>query len=329
MTSFRHLTEEDDDDDSVISTSVLDFNDDIEIDLNHSKAKNHILLSSQSFPLSFLSTVPSSCDACDLLDIAVSYEKQNDQSAAFPYWYRLYELNNSHALFRIGNRYYWGWNVPENRDRARECWLQSAQKGHQGAIAMCHYHGIDPLFSKDLEKSFQICLSITSNKSNLLMDPLLANHENDNDNDSYNIDIADEDDDDDYDIDITVLLALMYLNGYGTNKDVEKAMSLYSKSAYIHKHACSQYFLGWCLSNGKNGLSRDHVKGMDCYMNGAIQQHSWSQYYVGYCYEKGKGTNKNLDLARQWYQKAAEWGNQTANNAAIRLGPKATTPRRT
>lgn len=81
-------------------------------------------------------------------------------------------------------------------------------------------------------------------------------------------------------------IGLAYLNGYGVEKNPEKAFAAFNKAA---------------------------------------EKDITGQYWLGYCYENGIGTAKNLNKAIEWYQKSAQRGDhvsQPAIDALKRLGVK-------
>ena len=52
----------------------------------------------------------------------------------------------------------------------------------------------------------------------------------------------------------------------------------------------------------------------------AEQGSEFAQLNLGICYEAGRGVEPDTDIALEWYQKAAEQGNQKALAALDRLG---------
>ncbi len=76
--------------------------------------------------------------------------------------------------------------------------------------------------------------------------------------------------------------------------------------------AQSQYYLGWCYFNGKNGASVDSKQAVMWLEKSAKQGYEPAQYFMGWCYYYGEGVAENKGMAYYWYQRAADKGNDEA-----------------
>ena len=63
--------------------------------------------------------------------------------------------------------------------------------------------------------------------------------------------------------------------------------------------------------NGK-GVERDYQKAFEWFLKAAELGDDTAQFDVGLCYEKGYGVAVDLDEAFRWYEKAAEQGHKGA-----------------
>ena len=59
---------------------------------------------------------------------------------------------------------------------------------------------------------------------------------------------------------------------------------------------------------GKNGVQKDYVQSLECYLQAAEQGHANAQASAAYQYYSGEGTTIDYDKAAYWYQKAADQG---------------------
>ena len=138
-------------------------------------------------------------------------------------------------------------------------------------------------------------------------------------------------------------LGEFYENGYGVEKDYEKAAYWFQKSAeqgnvhaqdklensaelirWVYEklaeqgNANAQYNLGNCYANGV-GIEKDNEKAVYWFLKSAEQGNVFAQnkledsrYNLGYYYAKGVGVEKDYKKAVYWFQKSAEQGNADA-----------------
>jgi hypothetical protein len=70
------------------------------------------------------------------------------------------------------------------------------------------------------------------------------------------------------------------------------------------------------------GMPQDWTEAFRLYRLSAEQGWHWAQFHLGECFENGLGTQRNLQEARRWYEKAAEQLNEQARAALKRLSKK-------
>lgn len=73
----------------------------------------------------------------------------------------------------------------------------------------------------------------------------------------------------------------------------------------------AQYSLGLIYENGL-GIEKNMDKAIECYRIAAENGNANAQYHLGLCYENGNGIDKDIDLALDWYQKASAQGLEIA-----------------
>ncbi|RHZ75047.1 hypothetical protein Glove_217g3 [Diversispora epigaea] len=99
-------------------------------------------------------------------------------------------------------------------------------------------------------------------------------------------------------------MAYCYGNGYGVEKNEEKAFKLFLKSAENGYHV-AQYNVGTFYKDG-TGIAKDEAKGFQWFIKSARIGNTSSMCNVGFCYENGIGVDKDEKEAFKWYLKAAE-----------------------
>lgn len=99
-------------------------------------------------------------------------------------------------------------------------------------------------------------------------------------------------------------LAQIYLHGYGTNRNEEKALELLNLAA-DKKLTDALFSLSHIYSEGKL-VTRDLVKAYQLMRQAALNNLAGAQYNVGVMYAEGKGVKKDNYQAVRWYKKAAE-----------------------
>ncbi|KAJ3219986.1 hypothetical protein HDU67_007719 [Dinochytrium kinnereticum] len=74
----------------------------------------------------------------------------------------------------------------------------------------------------------------------------------------------------------------------------------------------AMFFLAECYGNGSLGLTVDHDRAFNLYVQASKQSHPASTYRAAVCYEVGAGTRRDPARAVQFYRKAAALGDTAA-----------------
>lgn len=108
-------------------------------------------------------------------------------------------------------------------------------------------------------------------------------------------------------------LGMLYQQGLGVEKDLNKAFECYQNAA------CRDFGLQWAANqlnsmginyqNGANGFPQDDSLTCKCYKAAAEGKDPNGMSNYGYCLQCGKGAEVNLWGAFQWYQKSASYNN--------------------
>lgn len=106
-------------------------------------------------------------------------------------------------------------------------------------------------------------------------------------------------------------VAYMLENGQGIKADYNKAIKMYQQAA-DGGNAAAQTYIGYLYDTGEGGKKRDFTEAFKWYMLAADQGDQVAMFNLGGLYEYGDGVEKNMDKAKEWYQKSADAGYQPA-----------------
>ena len=107
--------------------------------------------------------------------------------------------------------------------------------------------------------------------------------------------------------------------GKGAQQDRDEALRWFRASAAQGNRFGQESLARAFAEPDFAGLPQDWNEAFRLYRLSAEQGWHWSQYHLGECYEKGLGTQRNLQEARRWYEKAAEQLNAEAQSALKRI----------
>jgi TPR repeat protein len=101
-------------------------------------------------------------------------------------------------------------------------------------------------------------------------------------------------------------LAILYKEGWGTDKDVHKAIDYYQKAAKLG-HLRAMFDLGMFYQTGQL-VTQDYTKAVKWYEQAAKRGYSAAMYGLGGLYFNGLGVEKDKEVGRSWYMQSAEAG---------------------
>lgn len=94
--------------------------------------------------------------------------------------------------------------------------------------------------------------------------------------------------------------------GWGVPVDLARAAACYREAAE-KSYDWGQFNLASLMLEGK-GVARDPDTAFDLFMKAAAQGHAKSMNMIGGFYEHGLGRPASMEIARDWYRRAAEGG---------------------
>lgn len=109
------------------------------------------------------------------------------------------------------------------------------------------------------------------------------------------------------DAEAQVLLAYCYEIGAGVPKNPQQVMNLMTKAAKAG-NAEAQFNLALSYSQGINGAPKNERESFRWASMAASQGYAQAERFLGACYQYGFGVNGNMELANEWYAKAAAQG---------------------
>jgi TPR repeat protein len=109
------------------------------------------------------------------------------------------------------------------------------------------------------------------------------------------------------DADAQCNLGMMYQYGKGVDRSLIQSVEWYHKAAN-QGHADAQNYLGFMYHNGK-GVEKSEKHAVYWYHKATDQEHAYAQYNLGTVYEYGK-EEQNAIEANKWYCKAFEQANE-------------------
>lgn len=120
-----------------------------------------------------------------------------------------------------------------------------------------------------------------------------------------------------YHLDALNLLGYCYQIGEGTSTDYKKAFECFEKAAK-RGHLDSQKNVGFFYATGKLG-DFDDEKAVIWYQKAAERGNAIAQFNLAIHLELGNGVEKNIDLAREYFNLAAQQDYEPAQQALKRL----------
>ena len=113
------------------------------------------------------------------------------------------------------------------------------------------------------------------------------------------------------------LLGLYYEHGYGVDKDIKRAKHWYDLSVK-QDYPEAYVYLGYWYATGEN-VKKDEKKARAYFYSAAIRGNAQGQCAYGLCAKDGIGMEVNLSIAKKYLQKAADQGDEDAQEALLEI----------
>lgn len=105
-------------------------------------------------------------------------------------------------------------------------------------------------------------------------------------------------------------VAILYREGWGTEKNLQTAFDYYMKAAQ-QGNVGGMFEVGWCYQSGEAGV-KDYSKAVEWYEKAAGAGHPAAMYALGGLYYNGMGVQKDEKKGNEWFQRSAQAGYQPA-----------------
>ena len=251
-----------------------------------------------------------------LLEIGdMHYFIDDNKYKAIEYYEFSGKLNNSKALYKLGDLYFKGNNVKRDFAKARKYFELSGELKNSEALYKLgdiYYDGLG--VTQDYAKSkeyYKMSAQLDNSKALIQVGFFYAycpGHEKDFVEAKKYFDLAAEKGDSC----AYVFLGILYQNGDGVEKDYKKAKEYYDLAAK-QKNSAGLTCLGDLFRDGL-GVEQDYNKARNYYELSTIFHDSYGYFELGEIYYYGRGVEKDYNKAVNYYEMSAKQGNIKALN---------------
>ncbi len=224
-------------------------------------------------------------DHTRLMNLGEQYLNKGDVERAVSYFKKSAEFGNAKAQRMLGDCYFWGEGIREDKREAVKWYLLAAGQGDaeaQRILGDCYSWGE----------------GIREDKSEAVKWYRLAAEQGD--------------------AEAQRILGACYYFGTGIREDKQEAVKWFRLAAgqgYVE----AQRWLGDCYFFG-NGVGKNKREAVNWYFLSAKKGNAEAQRRLGACFYFGHGVAKNRQEAIRWYRLAAEQGNSVAISMLKKLG---------
>lgn len=207
-----------------------------------------------------------------------------DVTASTKYFQQAATQGHAMAQLKLGDAYYYGRGVEKDLAQAAKWYTQSAEKGNANA-------------------QYYLGLMYAAGKGGLEKSPAEAAK-------WYEKVVAQGKESGSFK-DAAFNLALLYTDGAGVDRDVDRALDLYTKAG--EAGSGSAFFnMGVIYDDGVPGVEPNKKKAVEYYLKAVKLKHPGATLNVGVMYRTGKGMPQSDEKAATWYEMAADYGSATA-----------------
>lgn len=223
----------------------------------------------------------------------------------------IYGKGNPSAQLYMGIAYYYGYGLPENKEKAVDLLESMPETGNalNGVILGVYY-----IKQKEFEKGFY-WLQQAADKGDanaaVLLGVCYENgvvvDENPQEAAKWFTKGTEQNNDD-----ALEQLGKCYFSGYGVDKDIQKAITLFEKAA-AQDNTNAQVMLGRCYTAGA-GVAQNLMEAAKWFSLAAEQDDADGQYYLGLAFLPGNGVEKDVEKAFHLFELSARQDNALAQN---------------
>jgi TPR repeat protein len=229
-------------------------------------------------------------------------------------WYRkAAEQGVAGAQVNLGGCYYNGTGVARDYVEAVRWYKKAAIQGEGNNLALCYANGLG--VAKDLNRAKEIWLELMAKGNKTAkenFDLFFDKSSVESESNTAIRELREKAERGDTGAQVTIGNA--YLMGSdGVTQNYEEAVKWFRKAAAVG-HASAQNNLGTCYSSGL-GVTQSYTKAAEWYRKAAEQGNAGAQNCLGAAYLQGEGVAQDYAEAVRWFRKADIQGD--GNNLAI------------
>ena len=224
-------------------------------------------------------------DHTRLMNLGEQYLNKGDVERAVSYFKKSAEFGNAKAQRMLGDCYFWGEGIREDKREAVKWYRLAAEQKNSEArwrLGSCYYFGTGIREDKqEAVKWYRLAAEQGNAKAQWI-------------------------------------LGGCYFGGEGIREDKQEAVKWFRLAAgqgYVE----AQRWLGDCYFFG-NGVGKNKREAVNWYFLSAKKGNAEAQRRLGACFYFGHGVAKNRQEAIRWYRLAAEQGNSVAISMLKKLG---------
>ena len=224
-------------------------------------------------------------DHTRLMNLGEQYLNKGDVERAVSYFKKSAEFGNAKAQRMLGDCYFWGEGIREDKREAVKWYRLAAEQGDaeaQRILGACYYFGTGIREDKqEAVKWYRLAAEQGNAKAQWI-------------------------------------LGGCYFGGEGIREDKQEAVKWFRLAAE-QEDAEAQWMLGDCYFFG-HGVGKNKREAVNWYFLSAKKGNAEAQRRLGACFYFGHGVAKNRQEAIRWYRLAAEQGNSVAISMLKKLG---------
>ena len=224
-------------------------------------------------------------DHTRLMNLGEQYLNKGDVERAVSYFKKSAEFGNAKAQRMLGDCYFWGEGIREDKREAVKWYLLAAGQGDaeaQRILGDCYSWGEGIREDKsEAVKWYRLAAEQGNAKAQWI-------------------------------------LGGCYFGGEGIREDKQEAVKWFRLAAE-QEDAEAQWMLGDCYFFG-HGVGKNKREAVNWYFLSAKKGNAEAQRRLGACFYFGHGVAKNRQEAIRWYRLAAEQGNSVAISMLKKLG---------
>ena len=260
-------------------------------------------------------------DHTRLMDLGEQYLNKGDVERAVSCFKKSAEFGNAKAQRMLGDCYYVGEGIREDKQEAVKWFRLAAEQGDaeaQRMLGACYYFGTG--IREDKREAVK-WYRLAAEQGDAAAQWMLG--------DCYYVGEGIREDKreavkwfrlaaDQGDAEAQRMLGVCYYVGEGIREDKREAVKWYRLAAE-QGDAAAQWMLGDCYFFG-HGVGKNKREAVNWYFLSAKKGNAEAQRRLGACFYFGHGVAKNRQEAIRWYRLAAEQGNSVAISMLKKLG---------